>query len=433
MGASADLVCELHGLIDRLLAVDTTILSADELASLVVGVQGECSRLTIAVADDLHRWVRRGIWQAGGSLNASLALGRVTKSDHRRAGFELRRARLLQRMPHTRAAVLAGRLSMDHVDLFVRFATVERFELFVEHETFLVERCAATSLFDDARKIIGYWAQLADDVLGGRRQRPDPSTLYLSRSSDTGEGTIDAHLCAIDTEIVAGELRRLAREIILEDRAGGIIRTPAQRRAVALVRMAARSVNANGVTTRPLLQIIIGDTTARRLCELASGAVIHPDDLASHIDDAVIESFLFDGPSTIIAKTDRRLFTGTLRRAIQIRDRRCQHASGCPTPAIDCDIDHRRPAARGGPTSQFNGHTECIPHNRLSGSACSTASSTPEPRRGNLLSTLHEVHRDRYHARSVPERDREPAARCFLVLLVHVSAGVAHGRDGLIE
>jgi hypothetical protein len=37
----------------------------------------------------------------------------------------------------------------------------------------------------------------------------------------------------------------------------------------------------------------------------------------------------------------------------------------CPTPAAESDIDHRKPAGRGGPTSQFNGRVECIPHNRL--------------------------------------------------------------------
>jgi hypothetical protein len=92
--------------------------------------------------------------------------------------------------------------------------------------------------------------------------------------------------------------------------------------------------------------------------------VIHPQDLVDHLDTAVMESFLFDGPLVVIAKSRQRTFTGALRRAIQVRDRRCQHPSGCPTPAVDADIDHRRPAARGGPTSQFNGRVECTPHNR---------------------------------------------------------------------
>ncbi len=367
MSNPSDLVHELHGIIDRLLALDPSALSSAELESVAVGLQAERSRLDVAAAESIHHWEHRGDWRADGSLTASLALGRRTRRDHHRARAELHRARRLQRMPATRAAVLAGRLSIDHVDLFVRYATEARLELFLEHEQLLVDRCAAvTGPFDDARKIVQYWAHLADDVLGGRREGPDPSTLYFSRSHDSGEGVLDGRLSVIDAEVVSSELQRLCREIALEDRAAAIRRTPAQRRAAALVRMASRSSAATGMTPRPLFQVIVGDDTARRLCELASGAVLHPDELVPHLDSAVMEAFLFDGPSTIIAKTGRRRFTGALRTAIKVRDRRCQHASGCPTPAADCDIDHRRPAARGGPTSQFNGHVECVPHNRIS-------------------------------------------------------------------
>jgi hypothetical protein len=48
-----------------------------------------------------------------------------------------------------------------------------------------------------------------------------------------------------------------------------------------------------------------------------------------------------------------------------VRDRRCQHPSGCRTPAAECDVDHIHPASWGGPTSQWNARAECIPHNRL--------------------------------------------------------------------
>jgi hypothetical protein len=47
-----------------------------------------------------------------------------------------------------------------------------------------------------------------------------------------------------------------------------------------------------------------------------------------------------------------------------VRDRRCQHGSGCEISGDRCDIDHRQPAAQGGPTSQFNGSLGCWPHNR---------------------------------------------------------------------
>jgi hypothetical protein len=189
--------------------------------------------------------------------------------------------------------------------------------------------------------------------------------LYASRFGESGELALDGRFSAVDGEIVERELKRLMKELKVDDDRGGVRRTPAQLRAAALVRMAGRSVNATGVSARPLFQLIAGDVTARRLCELGSGHAVHPDDLEPFIDDAVMEVFLFDGPSTVIAKSKQRTFRGALRKAILVRDRRCQHASGCATPASECDVDHRTPAARGGPTSQFNGHAECVPHNRL--------------------------------------------------------------------
>jgi hypothetical protein len=365
MASPASLVGRLTGSIDDLLAADAGALSDAEVQQLAVAVQAERSRLAVAAAAVLAEWQRRGAWRGDGSLRAGLALGRDTRSCHRRSAHELHRAARLARMPFVRAAVLAGRLSIDHVDLFVRYATAERWDLFTEHEELLVDRCASLALFDDARRVVQYWAQLADDVLQRRRDRPAPSTLYASRSQLTGELALDGRLSAVDAEIVDAELRRLINEVRLDDRRAGVHRTAAQRRAAALVRMATRSVNASGVTARPLFQVIVGDVTAQRLCELASGAVVHPDELAPHLDTAVIESFLFDGPSVVIAKTHRRTFTGALRSAIRVRDRRCQHRSVCPEPAVHGDIDHRRPVARGGSTSQFNGHVECIPHNRL--------------------------------------------------------------------
>ncbi|MEI8237902.1 MAG: hypothetical protein WCI22_00645 [Actinomycetota bacterium] len=79
----------------------------------------------------------------------------------------------------------------------------------------------------------------------------------------------------------------------------------------------------------------------------------------------MIETFLFDGSQVVIAKTNQRTFRGALPTAVEERDRRCQHESGCPAPASECDVDHRTPAARGGPTSQFNGRLECLPDNRI--------------------------------------------------------------------
>jgi hypothetical protein len=129
--------------------------------------------------------------------------------------------------------------------------------------------------------------------------------------------------------------------------------------------------------------VIVGDETARHLCQLASGTVVSPHDLQRFIDAALMEAFLFDGSEVVLATSKQRTFRGALRRAVQVRDKRCQHESVCPTPAVDCDVDHRTPAARGGPTSQFNGASECMPHNRRS-----ELHGNPQPRPERPIDTL---------------------------------------------
>jgi hypothetical protein len=110
--------------------------------------------------------------------------------------------------------------------------------------------------------------------------------------------------------------------------------------------------------------VLVGDHTFHRLCELADGTVIAPGALTPWLSDALLETVLFDGPSTVISVSRRRTFTGALRRAIQVRDRHCQHPAGCDVPAADCDVDHIVPFADGGFTSQFNGRLECPTQNR---------------------------------------------------------------------
>jgi hypothetical protein len=108
----------------------------------------------------------------------------------------------------------------------------------------------------------------------------------------------------------------------------------------------------------------VGDDSFTQLCELATGTVIIPDMLVPHLGMAELETILFDGPFTVIAVSPQRTFTGRLRRAIEVRDRHCQHPSGCDVPAPDCDVDHTVPVSKGGVTDQFGGKLECRPHNR---------------------------------------------------------------------
>jgi 5-methylcytosine-specific restriction endonuclease McrA len=92
--------------------------------------------------------------------------------------------------------------------------------------------------------------------------------------------------------------------------------------------------------------------------------VLSPGELVPVLAGADVERIVFDGPSRVIDVGEARFFRGALRRAIEVRDRHCQHESGCDVPAERCEVDHIVPAGEGGPTTQENGRLLCGFHNR---------------------------------------------------------------------
>jgi hypothetical protein len=99
------------------------------------------------------------------------------------------------------------------------------------------------------------------------------------------------------------------------------------------------------VVAAALVTIYCGyETFAGRILELADGTVLAPGTVAGLLDEALIERIVFDGPSRVIDVGEARLFTGALRRAIEVRDRHCT-APGCHAPAQQCEVDHIVPLA----------------------------------------------------------------------------------------
>ncbi|HEY8544289.1 MAG TPA: DUF222 domain-containing protein, partial [Acidimicrobiales bacterium] len=146
-----------------------------------------------------------------------------------------------------------------------------------------------------------------------------------------------------------------------------LARTPAQRRADALVEMAKRAMAMPAGARRPvpLITVLVGyETFAGRICQLANGTVLTPGQVAAMLTEADIERVVFESPSRVIDVSERtRLFRGALRRAIEVRDQFCAHP-GCHVPAEHCEIDHIHPHAQGGPTTQDNARLLCPHHHR---------------------------------------------------------------------
>ena len=148
----------------------------------------------------------------------------------------------------------------------------------------------------------------------------------------------------------------------------GIVRTLQERMAAALVEMAIRSqtVPKHGKRPEPLVCTLAGEATIEHLCELTTGLVLAPDLIVPHLGRSQVQTFIFDGADRVIAASPTRTFRGMLRRAIQVRDRHCQHPSGCDEPIIHCDVNHRIRYAAGGVTEEAGGDLECESHNRKS-------------------------------------------------------------------
>ena len=356
----------LSAAIDELSAFDPDELDDDELHDTVIGLLRQSHRLAATRAQLISLWDRRGLWARDGSRSGGHRLAREASLSVKAGKRELRRATALRSMPRTTAALAEGALSPEHVDVLAGANSDRRSVLFASHEETLVEQ-AKLLRFGDCCRMVEYWKQRADaagcEDDAQRRHEARQATVAI-----TFDEMVDvrALLDPLGGTIVVAELNRLMEQQRREDKRNGHVRTAAQRRADALVEMATRSRSARpgGLRPRPLITILTGEASFARVCELTGGTVVAPGQIVPLLSEADIERVVFDGPDRIISVSRRRTFTGALRRAIEVRDRHCQHPSGCDEPADRCDVDHIQPYTDGGETSQDNGRLGCWPHNR---------------------------------------------------------------------
>jgi 5-methylcytosine-specific restriction endonuclease McrA len=361
-----ELADRLDTALGDLLDLDPDTLTDSDLHELVVTVQRHSHRLAALRAKLISVWDGRKVWADDGSRTAAHRLSREASMAVGSAKVEVCRARRLRSMPHTAAALASGALSPDHVDLLARASHGARSAQFVDHEATLVEQCQLLR-FGEACRMVDYWRQCAD----AEGTEDEAARLHAGRHASvakTLDGVVDvrALLDPVGGAAFKAELDRLERQLYLDDKKSGTVRTVGQRRADALVEMAHRSRTSapGGLRPRPLITVLVGETSFAHMCELAAGTVVAPGQVVPLLSEADIERVVFDGPDRVMAVSRRRRFTGALRRAIEVRDRHCQHPSGCDEPADNCDVDHKQPYADGGETSQENAEIECRPHNR---------------------------------------------------------------------
>ncbi len=349
-----------------------------------------------------------GDWQVSGYRTVGAALTHRARIRRAEANQTVHLARSLKAMPVVSDALSSGEISLCHAR---RLAKASARDGFSDVEALLCDHARGLSYtaFD---KAVSYWEHLVDTNAAEhdatfKEQRRE---FHASMTFD-GMGRLDGWLDPISFEEFRSALDRIEAELYNHDLRGAraehvdkhateLWRTPAQRRADALVEMARRAtaVPEDAKTPEPLVIIHMdkptfeaglnqtlgltlftntsppnqpslpetngGDMLTGRLCETDSGVVITPTQGVEQALKGHIRRLVYQSPGVILDYgRSTRLFTGALRQAIQARDRTCRHP-GCDLPARLCEIDHINEWQHGGTTIHTNAAARCSYHHR---------------------------------------------------------------------
>lgn len=368
----------LEAALDALAAVELAGASDGEVARHAVALDAAGAKLATLQARAVAEVDARRVWAADGSRSCAAWLARHRRADRARCGAMVRLGRALRSMADTDAALAAGEIGVEHARELARCRRHAP-DAFDGYEASLLRHARELGWADFVR-VCAAWRDAVDP--GGAERDGDRlhdrRHLFVHRRPDGSLSIQSGSLDPIGAEAFCNELERIERELFDEDLAAAkaahgddvalsqLARTPAQRRADALVEMAYRSrtAPADGQRPEPLVSVYVGyETVAGRLCELASGATITAKQLLPVFTRADVERAVFGPGNRVIELGVRtRFFTGGLRRAIELRDRHCQHP-GCDVRAARCHVDHIVDFARGGNTTQENGRLLCEHHN----------------------------------------------------------------------
>jgi hypothetical protein len=149
-------------------------------------------------------------------------------------------------------------------------------------------------------------------------------------------------------------------------------RTPAQRRADALVEVCdlvtrTQELPDNGGQRPQVVVTVPYDLLRQQLGTgvLDTGGRLSPQQARRLACDALVIPAVLGGDGQVLdVGRSRRLITGALRRALEVRDRGCAFP-GCDRPPRWCNGHHIRPWAGGGPTTLANSVLLCGYHHRI--------------------------------------------------------------------
>lgn len=365
---------------DELAQLDSSDLrTADGLAELL----GDVERLMRRLDHEFHRILRsfdaRGDGHPLGYATTTQFVRHRLGRSGVRASAAVRLSRELMYVPETSARWAAGDIDADRVRAVASARTDDTEGAFADWEAWFAEQAVELDV-RGLRVVVKRWKlKVAPDDDGPERREAERDAHVSKTFEDTV--VVDAMLGALGGDVFLRVFEDLVDELFKADWAEAkerlgrepasaeLRRTPAQRRADALVLMAERAHAADpsvAARLRPLVIVVTGlDALADGVAELWDRTPLSARQLADVLgQDPDIERYVYGpGEVPIAYEQRRRLFTGKLRRAIQVRDRHCT-GLGCDRDARFCDVDHIEPVAAGGRTRPGNGRVACGKDNR---------------------------------------------------------------------
>jgi hypothetical protein len=327
------------------------------LAQVVERAQAELVRATatwdgaVAYADD-------------GALSPIAWLLHHTRMSEARADRLVRCARLVRRHDRTAKVLAAGDVTSGHVEVLAD-KTRRHAGIYAEHEDVLLDAAGALGV-DDFKLAAEKWRLLADEDRAKREKTGavEHATFHLSPTF-AGRYAFGGDLDSEGAKTVLDALDARCRPEPGGQPGESTPRTLAERRAEALVEMAAASLVAGSPGGHPTVtaDVVVdidtlsghppADLTKIR-CELSTGDPVTRETALRLCCDAGIGRVVMNGASEILDLGHRtRVVSPAQRRALAHRDRGCVFP-GCHRKVEWTDAHHLQHWVDGGPTDLDN-------------------------------------------------------------------------------
>jgi hypothetical protein len=364
-------VTELRSAIEALAVEELRAVSDEQLEADFSELQRAGQALEAERLRRLSEIHRRQSHRREGYLTTAAWLVARHRLGWTAASKEIRTARSLERMPHTKEALATGDLSSSAVQMLV-WARQSHPAQFHRSEQALVE--AARRLpAGQLQHTVSHWRRNLDWEQGLKeaerlreRRRLTVSTTILGMvrvdgdlDPETGETVLAALRACVDAE---------RRRKDPDDQ-----RTPTQRRVDAIGEICRRWLDATDrprvAGEHPHVSIVVDVEALRgkdgKRSEFEHVGQVHPEIVRRWACDAVVTRVITQGGSEPLDVGRRTpVIPAPMRRAVIVRDSHCRFPS-CDRPPPWCDAHHVQHWADGGVTAVSNLVLLCRRHHRL--------------------------------------------------------------------